>query len=129
MAPPPLKKPGKGVPGSDRVAALLMVMGKPMATRLMKHFKGDELKQVTRAIADLRSVPPTQLEALVEDFAGQFAGGANLVGTAGEVEKMLDGVIPRSRSTRSWPTSSATPTGRSGNACRASPRRCSRATS
>src|SRR6476660_5971694 len=94
MAPPPLKKP-KGVPGSDRVAALLMVMGKQMATRLMKHFKGDELKQVTRAIADLRSVPPTQLEALVEDFAGQFAGGAKLVGTAGEVEKMLDGVIPQ----------------------------------
>ena len=72
-----------------------MVMGKPMATRLMKHFEGDELKQVTRAIADLRSVPPTQLEALVEDFAGQFAGGASLVGTAGEVEKMLDGVIPQ----------------------------------
>ena len=72
-----------------------MVMGKPMATRLMKHFQGDELKQVTRAIADLRSVPPTQLEALVEDFAGQFAGGAHLVGTAGEVEKMLDGVIPQ----------------------------------
>ena len=93
--PLPLKKPGKGIPGSDRVAALLMVMGKPMATRLMKHFKGDELKQVTRAIADLRSVPPTQLEALVEDFAGQFAGGANLVGTASEVEKMLDGVIPQ----------------------------------
>jgi flagellar motor switch protein FliG len=93
--PPPAKKPGKGVPGSNRVAALLMVMGKPTATRLMKHFEAEEIKQVTRAIADLRSVPPTHLENLVEDFASQFAGGANLVGTAGEVEKMLDGVLPK----------------------------------
>jgi flagellar motor switch protein FliG len=93
--PPPLKKPGKGVPGSNRVAALLMIMGKPMATRLMKHFEADELKQVTRAIADLRSVPPAQLETMVEDFASQFAGGANLNGTAGEVERMLDGVLPK----------------------------------
>src|SRR5947207_9670293 len=93
MAAPSLKK--KGVPGSSRVAALLMVMGKPMAMRLMKHFQADELKQVTRAIADLRSVPPTQLETMVEDFASQFAGGASLVGTAGEVEKMLDGLLPK----------------------------------
>ena len=96
MAPtPPPKKPSKGVPGTDRVAALLMVMGKPMAARLMKHFEADEIKKVTRSIADLRSVPPQQLETLVEDFASQFAGGANLLGTAGEVEKMLDGVLPQ----------------------------------
>ena len=96
MAPtPPLKKPSKSVPGTDRVAALLMVMGKPMAARLMKHFEADEIKKVTRSIADLRSVPPQQLETLVEDFASQFAGGANLLGTAGEVEKMLDGVLPQ----------------------------------
>jgi len=96
MAPtPPPKKPSKSVPGTDRVAALLMVMGKPMAARLMKHFEADEIKKVTRSIADLRSVPPQQLETLVEDFASQFAGGANLLGTAGEVEKMLDGVLPQ----------------------------------
>ena len=96
MAPTsPPKKPSKSVPGTDRVAALLMVMGKPMAARLMKHFEADEIKKVTRSIADLRSVPPQQLETLVEDFASQFAGGANLLGTAGEVEKMLDGVLPQ----------------------------------
>jgi flagellar motor switch protein FliG len=93
MAAPSSKK--KGVPGSNRVAALLMIMGKPMASRLMKHFEAEEIKQVTRAIADLRSVPSAQLEGMVEDFASQFAGGANLVGTAGEVEKMLEGVLPK----------------------------------
>jgi flagellar motor switch protein FliG len=92
--PPSGKKPGK-VLGSSRVAALLMVMGKPMASRLMKHFEAEEIKQITRAIADLKSVPPAQLDHLVEEFAGQFAGGANLLGTAGEVEKMLDGVLPK----------------------------------
>src|ERR1700752_5386201 len=83
MAPTlPPKKPSKGVPGADRVAGLLMVMGKPMAARLMKHFEADEIQRVTRSIADLRSVAPQQLDTLVEAFSSHFAGGANLLGNA-----------------------------------------------
>ncbi len=80
--------------GADGVAALLMTMGKPAAARLMKHFEPEEIKLITRAAAELKPVASPQIEALVEDFAGQFAGGAHLVGTANEVRKMLEGVLP-----------------------------------
>ena len=40
--------------GADRVAAVLMAMGKPAAARLMKHFDADEIKVITRSVADLR---------------------------------------------------------------------------
>lgn len=87
-------KPAGALQGSDRVAAVLMAMGKPAAARLMKHFKPDEIKVITRSVADLKPVPPQQIEAVVEDFAAQFASGGSLVGTASEVEKMLEGVLP-----------------------------------
>ena len=39
-------------------------------------------------------MPVPTLEALVEEFAGQFANGVDLLGSPNEVEQMLDGVLP-----------------------------------
>ena len=80
--------------GSDRVAALLMAMGRPVAARLMKHFKPDEIKAITRAIAEMRPASTAQVELAIEEFATQFVAGANIVGSAGDVERLLDGVLP-----------------------------------
>jgi len=79
--------------GPDKVAALLMAMGKPAAARVMRHFNADEIRMVTRSIAELKPVTTTQIETIVEDFASQFGAGANLVGTVAEVEKLLSGVL------------------------------------
>ncbi|MEP9375429.1 flagellar motor switch protein FliG [Aquabacter sp. CN5-332] len=79
--------------GVERVAALLMTMGKPMAGRLMKYFSAEELKTVTRAIADMRSISTAQIEAAVEEFASQFVAGANIAGTPGDVERILSAFL------------------------------------
>jgi flagellar motor switch protein FliG len=79
---------------SKKAAALLLYMGKPLASRLLMQFDADDLKQVTRSIAELGTVPAPVLETLVEEFAGQFADGADLLGSADEVQQMLDGVLP-----------------------------------
>ena len=79
--------------GPERVAALLLAMGKPLAGRMLKHFDVDELKQITRSVAELGVVPAPTLELLVEDFAGHFANGVDLLGSPSEVEQMLDGVL------------------------------------
>lgn len=81
--------------GADRVAAILLTMGKPLATRLMKHFEADEIRMITRSVADLPPVAAPQLKSLIEEFAVQFASGASLVGTASKVERMLSGVLPQ----------------------------------
>ncbi|TCT07937.1 flagellar motor switch protein FliG [Aquabacter spiritensis] len=80
--------------GIDRVAALLMTMGKPVASRLMQYFDPDEIKLVTRAISDMRPITTAQIESAVEDFATQFVAGANVVGSPGDVERMLAGFMP-----------------------------------
>ena len=84
---PPLK-------GPQKVAALLLVMGKPLASRLLGHFDPGELKVITRAAAQLGSVPIDVLEELVEEFAGEFSTGAELSGNAERAEGLLAGVLP-----------------------------------
>ncbi len=80
--------------GPDKAAALLLCMGKPLASRLLRQFDSDELKQLSRSIAQLGTVPVPTLEALVEEFASQFANGVDLLGSPDEVQQMLDGILP-----------------------------------
>ena len=85
---------GRNLRGPERVAALLLAMGKPVAERLLPHFEAAELKRISRSAAGLGPVPSDQMEALIEDFAGQFSVGLNLLGSAREIENLMSGVIP-----------------------------------
>jgi flagellar motor switch protein FliG len=83
----------RSLSGPEKVAALLLAMGKPAAGRLLKHFDAAELKQIMRCAADLGPVPAPALESLVEEFAGEFSNGVDLLGTAQEAEALLTGVL------------------------------------
>jgi flagellar motor switch protein FliG len=80
--------------GPEKVAALLLGMGKPLASKLLKHFDAAELKLVTRSAASLGPVSMETLEDLVEELAGEFSKGLDLHATAGEIEHLLGTVLP-----------------------------------
>ncbi|MGD0721218.1 MAG: flagellar motor switch protein FliG [Roseiarcus sp.] len=80
--------------GADKVAALLLAMGKPVAGRLLKHFDPLELRLIIRSASQLGSVPTPVLEALIEEFSSHFAKGLDLLGNAGEAEQLLNGAFP-----------------------------------
>jgi len=80
--------------GAEKVAALLLAMDKQVAGRLLKRFDPLELRQVTRAAAELGSVNPATIEHLIADFTEQFTAGAELLGSAGEAESLLAGALP-----------------------------------
>ena len=80
--------------GPDKVAALLLSLEKPVAARLLAKFDHGELRQITRAAADLGAVPVSTLEAIIEEFASYFSNGVDLVGSAGQAQQLLAGVVP-----------------------------------
>ncbi len=86
--------PAKPLRGTDKVAALLLAMGKPLASQLLKHFDPIELRQITRAATELGPLSPAAIEAVIEEFATEFSAGTGLLGTAREVEQLLSGVLP-----------------------------------
>ena len=79
---------------AEKVAALLLVMGKPLASRLLGHFDAAELKLITRSAAQLGAVPIEVVEDLVEEFAGEFSNGMELRGSVNGAEDLLTGVLP-----------------------------------
>jgi len=83
----------KVLKGPERVATLLFAMGKPAASRILKHFSEDEIRLVTKSAAQLGPVSPTQIEQLVEEFASNFSDGADLIGGAAHIEKLLTGIL------------------------------------
>lgn len=83
--------------GPDKVAALLLAMGKPMADRMLRHFDETEIKLIARSASMLGTVPKPVLEKLIEEFAEGLATGTDLQGTMGDVEALLDGIIPPER--------------------------------
>ena len=94
VAQVPMKANGtKVLKGPERVATLLFAMGKPAASRILKHFSEEEIRLVTKSAAQLGPVSPTQIEQLVEEFASNFSDGADLIGGAAHIEKLLTGIL------------------------------------
>lgn len=79
--------------GADKVAVLLLALGKDKAAQVLKRFDAEELRQITRSAADLRPVTAGDLDALVEEFAKKFATGIKFVGTAKELDGLLAAVM------------------------------------
>lgn len=79
--------------GAEKVAVLLLALGKTRAAKLLKKFDAEELKLLTRSAADLRPVGMSDLERLVEEFAQKLGNGVNFTGTVTEVKNLLSGVM------------------------------------
>lgn len=83
----------KGLSGVEKVAVLLLALGRPRATQVLKRFDADELKLLANSAASLKPVSAGDLNTLVEEFANKFSTGVNFVGTAKEVESLLAEVL------------------------------------
>jgi flagellar motor switch protein FliG len=80
--------------GPEKAAALLLMMGKPPAARLLKQFDEPDLRAVARAAAGLGAISATTLDRLVEEFAADFSAGADLLGDEGQVKNLLADALP-----------------------------------
>jgi flagellar motor switch protein FliG len=85
--------PSGTLSGTEKVAVLLLALGKGRAAKLLKKFDAEELKLLTRSAADLRPVRMSDLETLVEEFAQTFSNGVGFAGTFNEVKNLLSGVM------------------------------------
>ena len=80
--------------GPEKAAALLLMLGPPMAGRLLKRFDQPDLHGVARAAAGLGAVAPATLDRLVDEFAADFSAGANLLGDPGQARILLAEALP-----------------------------------
>jgi flagellar motor switch protein FliG len=80
--------------GPEKAAALLLMMGRPPAARLLKQFDQPDLQTVARAAAGLGDISAATLDRLVDEFATDFSAGADLLSDAGQVKDLLADSLP-----------------------------------
>jgi flagellar motor switch protein FliG len=79
--------------GAEKVAVLLLALGKALAARLLKRFDPEELKLLTRSVTELPAISIGELDILVEEFAKGFSTGVKFAGTATEIRELLTSVM------------------------------------
>jgi flagellar motor switch protein FliG len=80
---------------SDKAAAVLLAMGRPVAGRLLKYFTQAELQAIIHSAQRLRQIPPHELIELVNEFEDLFTEGAGLMDNAKAIEGILEeGLTP-----------------------------------
>jgi flagellar motor switch protein FliG len=74
----------------QKAAAILVAMGKPTASRLLKFFKQDELKTLIEGARLLKTIPQTELERIVAEFEDEFTEGAGQLDSADQMDDILN---------------------------------------
>src|SRR6476620_11202932 len=83
----PIKQRGVAtLGGTEKVAALLLAMGRQAAASVLAQFEPQDIRIVTKAAAELRPITAQELESIVEEFAQQFSMGANTLDTQSALE-------------------------------------------
>lgn len=91
---------GTNVPGpvlsqQEKAAAVLLAMGTAVAGKLLKYFTQGELQAIIAAAQTLRTIPPDELNLLVNEFEDLFTEGTGLMDNARAIENILDaGLTP-----------------------------------
>ena len=80
---------------AQKAAAILVAMGKPSASRLLKFFKQEELKALIEGARQLRTIPQSDLEKIVAEFEAEFTEGAGQLDSADKMDDILnEGLSP-----------------------------------
>jgi flagellar motor switch protein FliG len=74
----------------QKAAAILVAMGKPAATRLLKFFKQDELRTLIESARMLKTIPQSELEKIVAEFEDEFTVGAGQIDSADQMGDLLN---------------------------------------
>jgi len=79
-----------GLSRAQKAAAILVAMGKPSASRMLKFFKQEELKALIEGARLLRTIPQAELERIVAEFEDEFTEGAGQLDSADKMDDILN---------------------------------------
>ncbi len=80
----------EGMTRTQKAAAILVAMGKPSASKLLKFFKQEELKALVEGARLLQTISQADLEKIVAEFEAEFAEGAGLMDSGDRMDTILN---------------------------------------
>ena len=84
-----VKTPPIGMTGTQKAATILLTVGKPAATQLMKGLTHSELRAVTMAAAKLGAIQTATIEDVVAEFSAAYANGGPVLGDENQARILI----------------------------------------
>lgn len=83
--------------GPQKAAALVLALGEEQAASLIGKLHGDEVRDLSAAMASLGAVPAAAVEEVCREFAEALGRAGHLFGSMESTERLLLKVLPRER--------------------------------
>ena len=83
--------------GSKKAATLMLALGEAQVATIFGKLHEDEIRDLSLSMAELGSVPSTQVEEVVREFAMLLGQTGNLVGSFDVTERLLLRTLPKER--------------------------------
>ena len=80
--------------GQQKVAALLVAMGKPAAAKILKHFSPDDLRRLSGQAHTLPNISIADFDVLVHQFEDAFAEGVSFSQAGERFDNLVQETLP-----------------------------------
>ncbi|WP_295895853.1 flagellar motor switch protein FliG [uncultured Bartonella sp.] len=80
--------------GQQKVAALLVAMGKPAAAKILKHFSPDDLRRLSGQAHTLPNISVADFDVLVHQFEDAFAEGVSFSQAGERFDNLVQETLP-----------------------------------
>ncbi len=80
--------------GPQRAAVILLVLGEEHGRAIWQEFDDDEIRIVTRAMAELGTVDADEVERLMLDFVGKLSSAGAVTGSFDRTISLLEKILP-----------------------------------
>jgi flagellar motor switch protein FliG len=80
--------------GPQRAAVILLVLGEEHGRTIWQQFDDDEIRIITRAMAELGTVDADEVERLMLDFVGKLSSAGAVTGSFDRTISLLEKILP-----------------------------------
>src|SRR6218665_1894910 len=80
--------------GPQRAAVILLVLGEEHGRAIWKEFDDDEIRIMTRGMAELGTVDADEVERLMLDFVGKLSSAGAVTGSFDRTISLLEKILP-----------------------------------
>lgn len=84
----------EGMTGPQRAAVILLVLGEEHGRAIWEEFDDEEIRIITRAMAELGTVDSDQVEKLMLDFVGRLSSAGAITGSFDRTISLLEKILP-----------------------------------
>lgn len=84
----------EGMTGPQRAAVILLILGEEHGRVIWQEFDDEEIRIITRAMAELGTVDSDQVEKLMLDFVGRLSSAGAITGSFDRTISLLEKILP-----------------------------------